>query len=122
MVTGWGYEVLVTDYRGFGKSEGRLRGQDQLYADVEKIYDHALGLGHSPEKIILYGYSLGTGLATHLAGVRQAQALVLESPYTSISEIPWIGKKAPAYELNSKAKARRAHIPYPYPGGAWAVG
>ena len=111
MVTGWGYDVLVTDYRGFGTSEGTLRGQDQLYADAEKVYDYALGLGYSPERIILYGYSLGTGLATHLAGVRKAKALVLESPYTSISEIPWIGNKAPAYALNSKAKARSVHIP-----------
>jgi len=111
MVLDWGFDVLVTDYRSFGKSEGKLEGQEQLYSDAEKIYDYALGLGYKPEQIILYGYSMGTAMVSHLATVKKAKALILESPYSSIPEISWVGDKTPAYELNNAVKARKIKTP-----------
>jgi pimeloyl-ACP methyl ester carboxylesterase len=111
MVLDWGYDVLVTDYRGFGKSEGELASETQMFRDAEKVFDYAIGLGYRPEQIVLYGYSLGTGLAAHLASVRRADVLVLESPYSSIAEIEWIGNKAPAYALDTKEKVKGVTIP-----------
>ncbi len=111
MVLDWGYNALVTDYRGFGKSGGKLSGETQLYADAEKVYDYAVTLGYGPENIILYGYSMGTAMACYLAKVKKARALILESPFSSIAEIAWVGDKAPSYKLNSKRHAKSIEIP-----------
>lgn len=111
MVLDWGYNVLVTDYRGFGKSTGSLKGQNQMYADAEKVYDYAVQQGYKPDNILLYGYSMGTAMAAYLASAKKAKLLILESPFSSIPEIDWVGNKAPRFELNSKEKAKRIVIP-----------
>lgn len=111
MVLGWGYNVLVTDYRGFGKSGGKLTGETKMYADAREVYAYALQLGYPPGNIILYGYSMGTAMAAYLASTHPAKALVLESAYSSIPEINWVGNKAPRYRLNTAEKARRITIP-----------
>jgi pimeloyl-ACP methyl ester carboxylesterase len=111
MALDWGYNVLVTDYRGFGKSGGSLRGETKMYADAEKVYDYALQLGYRPGNIILYGYSMGTALAGYLASTRQAKAVILESAYSSIPEINWVGDRAPRYTLNTAEKATRITMP-----------
>jgi len=107
----WETNVLVADYRGFGKSGGEMRGQKTMYKDAESIYDYAISLGYAPENIILYGYSMGTAPALHLAAIRPAKKLILESPYSSIKEIAWVGKKAPSYPFNNKEKARWVTVP-----------
>jgi pimeloyl-ACP methyl ester carboxylesterase len=111
MVLGWGYNILVTDYRSFGKSTGTLSGEKQMYSDADKIYNYSIQLGYKPEDIILYGYSMGTSMATYLASTKKAKAVILESAYSSIPEISWVGNKAPAYELNSAEKAKSIIIP-----------
>ena len=47
----------------------------------------------------------------HLATVRSAHAVILESPDSSIGEIEWIGNKSPAYALNTKEKVKKVNIP-----------
>jgi pimeloyl-ACP methyl ester carboxylesterase len=111
MALDWGCHVLVTDYRGFGKSNGEPCGQDQMYGDAEKIYEYAITLGYKPENIILYGYSMGTGLASHLAIARGAKCLILESPYSSLAEMPWVADKAPSYPFETKLHAKNISIP-----------
>ena len=88
-----GYEVLVMDYRTYGKSTGKLSEQ-ALYADAQLFYD--LGKEHYPEnEIILYGRSLGTGIATRLAAENAPDLLLLETPFYSLLDIgarrfPWL--------------------------------
>lgn len=83
--TGNGYEVWMMDYPGFGKSTGKLTEQ--------KLYDYALQfykLARSrfqPAAIILYGKSLGNGIATQLASVRDCRRLILECPYFSMTSL-----------------------------------
>jgi pimeloyl-ACP methyl ester carboxylesterase len=107
----WGFDVLVADYRGFGKSEGQPSGQPQLYADAEQVYHYALRLGYQPKQVVLYGYSMGGASATYLATAHAARALVLESAYSSINEIPLFKDKAPAYALNNSEQARHIDVP-----------
>jgi uncharacterized protein len=88
-----GYATLVLDYRGYGKSQGQLSEQG-LYFDVEAAYAYLQG-AFTQTQIVVYGQSLGSGLATHLAAKYRPRHLILETPYTSILEIaqgnfPWL--------------------------------
>ena len=80
-----GYDVLMVDYRGFGKSTGK-RTEESIKNDLQYVYDRVRE--QVPEKhIILYGRSLGSGFAAKLASVNRPRMLVLESPYYSLSRV-----------------------------------
>jgi pimeloyl-ACP methyl ester carboxylesterase len=80
-----GYEVWMLDYPGYGKSTGQFTEQ--------KLYDWALVFyklaraRFSPDSIVIYGRSLGTGIATQLASVRDCRNLILETPYYSFPSL-----------------------------------
>ena len=80
--TDLGYEVLMPDYRTYGKSGGQL-SEKGLYEDALLIYNYILQYW-SAEKIIIYGRSLGTGIGTELATKVNAKLLILETPYTTM--------------------------------------
>jgi len=79
-----GYDVIMIDYRGFGKSTGKL-SQDSMKKDALYVYDR-LKEKVKEEHIIVYGRSLGTGLATKVASMNNPKALVLACPYFSMSK------------------------------------
>lgn len=79
-----GYDVIMIDYRGFGKSTGKL-SQDSMKKDALYVYDR-LKEKVNEEHIIVYGRSLGTGLATKVASMNNPKALVLACPYFSMSK------------------------------------
>ncbi|WP_375586500.1 alpha/beta hydrolase [Cyclobacterium xiamenense] len=81
-----GYDLFILDYRGYGKSEGVIQGQAQLYEDVQRAYDVLKGR-YSEQKIIVLGYSMGTGPATKLASVNHPKLLILQAPYYSLSDL-----------------------------------
>jgi fermentation-respiration switch protein FrsA (DUF1100 family) len=78
-----GVALLVVDYPGYGASGGRA-SEAGLYAAAQVAYDALLA---RPEidrtRVFLYGRSLGSAVATHLAAHRPVAGLVLESPFTS---------------------------------------
>jgi len=80
-----GYDVVVMDYRGYGKSIGK-KSMENLYADSELWYDFMKN-HYSDEDIILYGRSLGATFATYVASRNQSKNLVLESPFFNITEV-----------------------------------
>jgi len=75
-----GYDVFLYDYRGYGKSEGRIRKESVMHKDARKLYDF-LVKKYDPEKIIIYGISLGSGVASKLATKRPCKSLILETPF-----------------------------------------
>lgn len=77
-----GYEVIMFDYRGFGKSTGR-RSAEALKKDSQYIYEIAKKQ-FSEENIIIYGRSLGTGFAARLAAKNRPKMLILTSPLYSL--------------------------------------
>ena len=80
-----GYDVLMVDYRGFGKSTGR-RTQKAIKRDMQVIYNRIRE--KVPEKyIILYGRSLGSGFAAKLASMNNPRMLILDAPYYSLSRV-----------------------------------
>lgn len=80
-----GYEVWMADYPGFGKSTGTISEQT-LYDDAMILYQMA-GAQFNKDSIILYGRSLGSGIAAQLASVRDSKHLVLETPYYSMDRL-----------------------------------
>ena len=80
-----GYDVLMVDYRGFGKSTGK-RTEDSIKEDLQYVYDKVKE--QVDEKyIVVYGRSLGSGFAAKLASTNQPRMLVLESPYYSLAKV-----------------------------------
>jgi len=78
-----GTAVLVVDYPGYGGSGGRAT-EAALYAAGEAAYAAlATRLGVDPQRIYVYGRSLGSAVATHVAARRPVAGLILESPFTS---------------------------------------
>jgi uncharacterized protein len=80
-----GWEVWMIDYPGYGKSTGK-RNEQQLYNWALAFYQLARAR-FSPDSIIIYGRSVGTGIAAQLASIRDTRYLILESPYFSFPSI-----------------------------------
>ncbi|HEX6429777.1 MAG TPA: alpha/beta fold hydrolase [Niastella sp.] len=94
--TSRGYDVWMIDYPGFGKSTGEFTEQ-QLY-DWALVFYKLAQARYPKDSIIIYGKSMGTGIAAQLATKRDCKALVLEAPYYSFPSI--IGSWLPVYPLN----------------------
>ncbi|WP_046246312.1 alpha/beta hydrolase [Hymenobacter terrenus] len=80
------YDVFILDYRGYGKSEGRITSQAQLLSDVQTAYQQLLPEYPESQTVIL-GYSVGTGPATWLAAQQHPKLLILQAPYFSIRDL-----------------------------------
>lgn len=82
-----GYNVLAIDYHGFGKSGGEP-SEWGVYADADAALTFAAADARiDAARIVIWGFSLGTGVASELAATRGAAALVLEAPYTSMWDL-----------------------------------
>ncbi len=79
------YDVLIMDYRTYGKSTGKL-SEPALYNDARYCYDY-LKARYAEKDITLYGRSLGTGIAAYLASQSEPNQLILETPYYSITDV-----------------------------------
>jgi len=80
-----GYNVLMVDYRGFGKSTGR-RSQKNIKRDMQVVYNK-IKEQTTEDRIILYGRSLGSGFATKLASTNNPKMLILDAPYYSLTKV-----------------------------------
>jgi len=79
-------DVLLIDYRGYGKSDGEIESMSQLEGDMDKVY-HWLANKYPEGRIWIAGYSLGSGLASYLADTYNSESLMLIAPYVSIEEM-----------------------------------
>lgn len=80
------FGVLVLGYRGYSGSDG-WPSEDGLYIDARTALDWLNAQGIADDWIVVYGESLGTGIATKVAAEREFAAVVLESPYTSTVDV-----------------------------------
>jgi fermentation-respiration switch protein FrsA (DUF1100 family) len=94
-LAGRGFDVLLFDYRGYGKSEGQMRDERGVYADADAAYDYVVNSrGVAPERLVLYGQSLGTTAVADVASRRPTAAVILESGLSSARDmadsiLPW---------------------------------
>lgn len=79
------YEVWMIDYPGYGKSNGE-RTEEIIYKDAKELYKMARAQ-FAKDSIIIYGKSIGTGIAAQLASVKDCKRLILETPYCSIEAL-----------------------------------
>ncbi len=79
------YDVLVMDYRTYGKSSGKL-SEKALFHDAQYCYDFLKAL-YAEEEITVYGRSLGTGFATYIGANNQPYQVILETPYYNIVDV-----------------------------------
>jgi len=80
------YDVFMLDYRGYGKSEGKITNEELLYQDLQTVYDE-LKSKYDESKIVVLGYSIGTGLAAKIASVNNPKLLILQAPYYSLTDL-----------------------------------
>ncbi len=81
-----GLNVFVFDYRGYGRSEGRVH-EAGTYIDAQTAWRWLRAKGFAPENIVVLGKSLGGGVASGLALREPVGALILQSTFTSIPDI-----------------------------------
>lgn len=84
-LTKQGYGLVLAGYRGFGGNPG-YPTEHLLYADADGLMRDLVDRGHAPGGLVLYGYSMGTGIASEVATRVRALALVLEAPFTSFPD------------------------------------
>ncbi len=111
-----GTAVLVVDYPGYGGSEGRTT-EAGLYGAADAAYALLVTRpGIDPQRIYVYGRSLGSAVATHVAAHHPVAGLILESPFTSAAAMArHLYKLLPRFtvtlRLDNLANVRRIHCP-----------
>lgn len=78
-----GFDILMIDYRGYGKSTG-IPTEKMLYQDAEKVWSWAAENFPKYAKKVIYGRSLGAGVASFLATKTKADLLILETPFDNL--------------------------------------
>ena len=115
-----GFNILLFDYRGYGFSGGDVGHESGLYLDGEAALDFVVKeKAVATAKVVLYGQSLGTAVATEVATRRQIGALVLESGFSSVSSVaagalPWLPRALHSLARNrfdSAEKLKRVKVP-----------
>jgi len=107
-----GYDLFMLDYRGFGKSGGRIGSEAELRDDARAAWQQIAPL-YPPGKVrVIAGRSLGSGLAAGLAAELQPDLTVLISPYRSMAALaaqhyPWVPGALLRYPLDTEALAPR---------------
>lgn len=104
-----GWDLLMTDYRGYGKSRSRIT-EKGMYEDAVRWFSYLKdGKGKSPDEIVVYGRSIGTGVAVELGSRVKPRHVILETPYTSMPDLahefyPFVPGWFLSYSLDSERK------------------
>ena len=111
-----GSGFLAIDYRGYGGSTGSP-SETGLLIDGETAYAKALALGYTPDRIVVLGESLGTGVAVAVASDHPCKALVLDSAFSASADVAaatyWMFPVQLLMRDTFRSKARIAHIQAP---------
>lgn len=86
LYTGLHYDVFILDYPGYGKSDGAIKSEQRLFSDVQTVYDK-LKERFAEDRIIILGYSIGTGLAAKVASTNHPRMLIMQAPYYNMTDM-----------------------------------
>ncbi|MFT3953227.1 MAG: alpha/beta fold hydrolase [Piscinibacter sp.] len=109
------FDLVMLDYRGYGKSSGRIESESQLHADVSAVWD-AVAPRYAGKRVVLFGRSLGTALAATLAAQVQPDLTMLVSPYRSMVALaaqhyPWVPAALLRYPLRTDERIAAIRTP-----------
>jgi pimeloyl-ACP methyl ester carboxylesterase len=114
------FDVVMFDYRGYGKSTGCIASEEQLRSDVRRVWDH-YAAQYEGKRVVIAGQSLGTALAAGLgaelcAAGRAPSLTLLVSPYSSMRALadelyPWVPRQVLRYPLHTAEHAARLSGP-----------
>jgi hypothetical protein len=115
MIPKTGSDLLLVDYRGYGKSEGKPT-EEGIYRDADAAYEYLVEAGYQPGQLIIYGESLGTAAAVDLASRRDCAGIVLEAPFPSAAAVagkvlPLLGPLAARGRLETAKKLAKLRAP-----------
>jgi len=82
-----GFSVVLVEYRGYGRSRGAAPTEEGLYLDAVAVLDALAARGVGPDRVVLWGQSLGTGVAAEMAKRGRGARLVLVAPFTSTVDL-----------------------------------
>ena len=106
-----GFAVMMYDYYGYGTSEGKPT-EHNSYIAVETAYNYLVNTQHVPNrKIIAYGHSLGSALATYLAGHEPIGGLVIEGAFTSAFRVLTVYPMVPFDKFETDGRIGSIDIP-----------
>lgn len=109
------FDLVMLDYRGYGKSSGRIESEAQLHADVKAVWDE-VAPRYAGKRVVMFGRSLGTALAATLAAQVQPDLTLLVSPYQSMAALaaqhyPWVPAALLRYPLRTDEHLPRIRQP-----------
>lgn len=109
------YDIFIYDYRSYGKSEGKIKSQSQLFEDNQQLYNE-LKKQYNEDKIIILGHSLGTGMAAKLAAANHPKLLILITPYYSMANMmkqrfPYLPVFLLKYKLSTHKYLKYCKVP-----------
>lgn len=113
--TNLNYDLFILDYRSYGKSEGTIQSEKQLFNDHQLVYNH-LKTMYDENKIIVLGYSIGTGFAAKLASENNPKLLILQAPYFNLTDImrknyPFVPTFLLKYKLKTNEYLKACKLP-----------
>ncbi len=112
-----GLGVVLVEYRGYGRSKGASANEAGLYQDAEAILAELARQGTGPSDVVLWGQSLGSGVATEMAARGRGGRLVLVAPFTSTvdmaqTSVPFLpGSLVMADRYDNASKAAAIDMP-----------
>ena len=109
------FDLVMLDYRGYGKSSGVITSEAQLHDDVSAVWQQ-VAPRYAGKRIVFYGRSLGTGLAATLAVQSPPDLTMLVSPYESMvalarAHYPWVPGALLRYPLRTDEQIGRIRGP-----------
>lgn len=81
-----GYGLMLAGYRGYGGNPGEP-SEGLLYRDATTLLTRIAQENMAPDGLVLYGYSMGTGIASYVAAQSPSRAVILEAPFTSFGDV-----------------------------------
>ncbi len=112
-----GFGAVLAEYRGYGSSVASKPSEIGLYSDADAVIRWLRAQGITRERTVLWGFSLGTGVAAEIAARGEGARLVLQAPFTSIPDVA--ARRAPFLpahllfrdRFDTLAKSSRIAIP-----------